>query len=171
MIRYKLKLNVVMIVGLVAVAVLITSCGGDKDAPPADPPAEASNPDPTAAPTEAPDPTAAPTEAPDPTAAPTQEASGGGGQGRVDLDAIFPPGRGRELSLGPCAACHSFVPLVILQLTPEQWDQILRDHREKLPMVGEEDFLILEDYLAENFGPDDPVPELPEELLLQWTSY
>ena len=161
MIRYKLKLNVVMIVGLVAVAVLITSCGGDKDAPPADPPAEASNPDPTAA----------PTEAPDPTAAPTQEASGGGGQGRVDLDAIFPPGRGRELALGPCAACHSFVPLVILQLTPEQWDQILRDHREKLPMVGEEDFLILEDYLAENFGPDDPVPELPEELLLQWTSY
>jgi hypothetical protein len=38
-------------------------------------------------------------------------------------------------------------------------------------MMSDEDYQILTEYLIENFGPDDPVPELPQELLDQWTSY
>ncbi len=193
MIRRTFNLIVVMIVSLVAVAVLVTSCAGGA-VPPAEPtvaptqapeptaapteeaepttaPTQAPDPEPTAASTEEAEPTATPTQTPEPTTAPTEEAESSGGSTRIDLDAIFPPGPGREMSLNVCSACHNFVPLVILQLDETQWDYVLRDHRERVPMVSDEDYQLLQDYLTENFGPDDPVPELPQELLDQWTSY
>ena len=37
--------------------------------------------------------------------------------------------------------------------------------------LTDEEFATLYDYLAANFGPDHPVPELPKEFLKSWTSY
>jgi hypothetical protein len=70
-----------------------------------------------------------------------------------------------------CTGCHNFVPLVIVQFTPEEWDRNAVDHRDRCAAMTDEDYEVLYEYLKENFGPDDPVPELPQVLLDQWTSY
>lgn len=178
MIRHRLVLIIVVVVSLVMAVALVTSCVGGAGLP-AEPPPQAVEL--TAAPTETPEPiaalteeaesTTAATETPKPTATPTEETESTGGPTIIDMDAIFPPGRGRELAVMGCTGCHNFVPLVILQFTPEEWERNARDHRERVSSMSDEDYQILYDYLTENFGPDDPVPELPQELLDQWTSY
>src|SRR5262245_12860831 len=51
---------------------------------------------------------------------------------KVNLDEIFPPGRGRELLLNNCTTCHTFVPIVVLQMTKEAWERNGRDHRGRV---------------------------------------
>ena len=87
------------------------------------------------------------------------------------MDAIFPPGPGKDLVLYGCSSCHNFVPIVILQLDEPEWDRVGRDHRDRVISISDEDFDTLLAYVKEHFGPDDPVAELPQELLDQWTSY
>jgi len=91
--------------------------------------------------------------------------------GRVDIDAIFPPGDGRDLVLNNCQNCHTFVPIVVLQMDQDAWRRNSIDHRERVPTLSEEDFGTLYAYLAAHFHPGRPVPELPKELLETWTSY
>lgn len=168
MIRHRFVLIVVMVVSLVMAVGLVTSCT-DGVGLSAVPPPRATEP--AAAPAEQTEPTPAPTEAPEPTAAPAEETKSTEGPTVMDLDKVFPPGRGRELAIMGCTGCHNFVPLVILQFTEEEWDRNARDHRDRVSSMSDEDYEILYAYLKENFGPDDPVPELPQELLDQWTSY
>jgi hypothetical protein len=89
----------------------------------------------------------------------------------VNLDEIFPPGRGRELLLNNCTTCHTFVPIVILQMTKEAWERNSRDHRGRVASLSDADFKILYEYLIANFNPNRPVPKLPQELLNTWTAY
>lgn len=89
----------------------------------------------------------------------------------VNLKEIFPPGPGRELVLNNCTTCHTFVPIVILQMSKEAWQRNSRDHRERVKALSDDDFKTLYDYLARNFNPSRPVPKLPQELLDTWTSY
>ncbi len=90
---------------------------------------------------------------------------------KVNLNEIFPPGRGRELVLNNCTSCHTFVPIVILQMTKEAWERNSRDHRGRVASLSNADFQVLYQYLETNFGPHKPVPALPRELLDTWTSY
>jgi cytochrome c5 len=90
---------------------------------------------------------------------------------KVDLDKIFPPGRGQQLVLNNCTTCHTFVPIVILKMTKEAWERNSRDHRGRVTGLSNSDFQFLYEYLAANFGPHKPVPALPQELLDTWTSY
>lgn len=90
---------------------------------------------------------------------------------RVDLNEIFPAGRGRELVLNNCTTCHTFVPIVILKMTKEAWERNSRDHRGRVAALPDADFKLLYEYLAANFNPDKPVPRLPNELMETWTSY
>lgn len=89
----------------------------------------------------------------------------------VNIDEIFPPGPGRALVLNNCTSCHTFVPIVILQMDKEQWTRNSVEHRERVDGVSDADFTVLYDYLMANFNPDKPVPKLPKELLNTWTSY
>ncbi len=89
----------------------------------------------------------------------------------LDMDAIFPPGEGRDLVLNNCQGCHVWVPIVILQMDESQWYRNSLDHRERVEGVSDEEFEVLYDYLVSTFTPDRPVPELPESLLEAWTSY
>jgi hypothetical protein len=89
----------------------------------------------------------------------------------VDINKIFPPGPGRELVLNNCTSCHTFVPIVILQMTREAWERNSRDHRDRVEGLSDSEFKVLYDYLVTNFNPDTPVPKLPKALLNTWTSY
>ena len=90
---------------------------------------------------------------------------------KVNIDGIFPAGRGRDLLLTNCTGCHTFVPIVVLQMTKEAWERNSRDHRGRVSALSDADFKTLYDYLTANFNPDRPVPKLPRELLDTWTSY
>jgi mono/diheme cytochrome c family protein len=90
---------------------------------------------------------------------------------KVNMDQIFPPGRGRDLLLNNCTGCHTFVPIVVLQMTKEAWERNSRDHRGRVAALSDADFRTLYDYLIANFNPNRPVPKLPKELLDTWTSY
>jgi hypothetical protein len=90
---------------------------------------------------------------------------------KVNIDEIFPSGRGRDLLLNNCTGCHTFVPIVVLQMTKEAWERNSRDHRGRVAALSDADFKTLYDYLIANFNPNRPVPKLPKELLDTWTSY
>jgi mono/diheme cytochrome c family protein len=90
---------------------------------------------------------------------------------KVNLDEIFPPGEGRDLALNNCQNCHTFVPIVVLQMEEAAWTRNSIDHRERVTQLSDEDFKTLYTYLKANFHPGRPVPTLPKELLDTWTSY
>lgn len=104
-----------------------------------------------------------------PTSQPSAAAASAGEP--LDLDAIFPAGRGRELVLNNCTSCHTFVPIVILQMTKDAWERNSREHRERVNSLNDADFRALYDYVTANFNPTRPIPRLPKELLETWTSY
>lgn len=89
----------------------------------------------------------------------------------VDLDAIFPPGPGRDLVLNNCQSCHVWVPIVILQMDEAAWSRNGLEHRERVSGLSDEEFERLYAYLSSTFTPDRPVPDLPQPLLEAWTSY
>lgn len=90
---------------------------------------------------------------------------------KVNMDEIFPAGRGRDLVMNNCQTCHTFVPIVVLQMDKNAWQRNSLDHRQRVPGMSDEDFKVLYEYLSSNFNPDRPVPTLPKELLESWTSY
>jgi cytochrome c5 len=90
---------------------------------------------------------------------------------KVNLDEIFPPGEGRDIVLNNCQNCHTFVPIVVLQMEEAAWTRNSIDHRERVTQLSDEDFKTLYTYLKANFHPGRPVPTLPKELLDTWTSY
>lgn len=102
---------------------------------------------------------------------PAGAATASSGPNKVNIDAIFPAGRGRDLVLNNCQTCHTFVPIVVLQMDQNAWQRNGLDHRQRVPGVSDEDFKLLYEYLSSNFNPSRPVPTLPKELLESWTSY
>jgi cytochrome c5 len=105
-----------------------------------------------------------PASTPPPTPAPSAP-----GPTKIDMNAIFPPGPGRDLVLNNCQNCHTFVPIVVLQMDEAAWTRSSVDHRPRVTGLSEDDFKTLYDYLKANFNPAHPVPQLPRELLDTWT--
>lgn len=93
------------------------------------------------------------------------------GPDRVNIDEIFPPGKGRDLVLNNCQSCHVWVPIVILQMDEAAWYRNSLEHRGRVAALSDEAFETLYEYLKTNFHPGRPVPELPPALLEAWTSY
>ena len=137
----------------------MAACGGQTAAPaaPADTPVPA-------APADTPVP-AAPTAVPATAVPPWTGLS-------VDLEAIFPdPPEMRELIIVTCTNCHNFVPIVYLQMPAGQWWVNRGTHGEYVPSLSDEQRDKLYAYLIENFNENTPIPDLPQVLLDQWTSY
>lgn len=101
------------------------------------------------------------------TAAPT---SASGSSGGLNLDAIIPPGRGRELLFNNCTSCHSVVCSLIGERSAGNWNTIRAGHEERVSGLSEQDKDELFAYLIENFGDTKPAPELPPELKEQGCS-
>lgn len=118
--------------------------------PPAEPPTATSAP-PTATPAP-PTPTSPP---------PTATSSGGSQPAKLDLNALFPPGEGRELVLSSCESCHSWVCAVRGQRSREHWGTVKTSHEPLVPSLSQEEIDQLFEYLAANFNDTQPEPELP----------
>jgi mono/diheme cytochrome c family protein len=98
-------------------------------------------------------------------------SSGGVTGMRVDMDAIFPPGEGRALVLNNCQSCHTWVPIVVLQMNEAEWERSSTEHRGRVQGLSDQEFETLYTYLKASFTPDTPVPDLPPALLESWTTY
>jgi hypothetical protein len=76
---------------------------------------------------------------------------------------FMPVGAGRELLLANCSTCHSFICGVIGQRTEGALRSVRSTHLERVSGMSEEELDTLFAYLHDNFGDDQPAPELPEQ--------
>ena len=84
---------------------------------------------------------------------------------RIDMDAIFPDGAGRELLLNNCTNCHSFVRIVLMQRTRQQWSVVKSNMRPRVAGLSDHDVDTIFDYLEDAFNETRPEPKLPKWLL------
>lgn len=104
----------------------------------------------------------------------------GGGQPaqaeQLDLDSIFrcraadEAGKAdcreaRDLIMGHCNSCHSFIRIVYYQASAEKWAPVLERMHLKAPRLTDADMAKIAAYVAENFGDDQPPPPLPQVLI------
>ncbi|MBI4787422.1 MAG: 4Fe-4S binding protein [Chloroflexi bacterium] len=96
---------------------------------------------------------------------------------KVNMEAIFPPGEGRDLVLWNCMRCHSFVRIVVGHHTHSHGTEAGRDthwdthrilHGHRLVHLAEEERDQLYAYLKENFNDKKPAPKLPSWLREYW---
>ena len=90
---------------------------------------------------------------------------------KLDMNVLFPPGKGRELVLDNCMSCHSMAPIVVAQKTRGEWMQTGTSHRSMAASLNDAQYNQLFEYLITVFNPQHPVPQLPEQLLSGWTNY
>lgn len=79
--------------------------------------------------------------------------------------------RARTLILTNCTVCHTFVPIVLQQFDENGWRGLIDRHRPRVAHLSEEEIQLVLAFLSEHFNPENPPPELPPELLGNWTSY
>ncbi len=90
--------------------------------------------------------------------------SANGATYRVDMDKIFPPGKGRDLVLNNCTACHNFVRVVIGQRDHGGWLAVRASMGPRVNSLSKQDLDDLFGYLEANFNDTKPVPDLPDWL-------
>ncbi len=84
---------------------------------------------------------------------------------KLDMDAIFPRGAGRDLMLDNCTNCHSFVRIVLMQRTREQWAVVKKAMRPRVVGLSDRDVDVIFDYLEASFSDTRPAPTLPKWFL------
>ena len=96
---------------------------------------------------------------------------------KVNMEAIFPPGEGRDLMLWNCIRCHTFVRIVLGHHTHSHgtepgrdthWDSHRILHGARLMHLSKEELDTLYAYLKANFNDTKPAPKLPSWLREYW---
>lgn len=64
--------------------------------------------------------------------------------------------RGRELVEDVCTYCHTLVKLTGQELSKEEWRDLIKGMIFEGAPVTDEEFSVIVDYLAKNFGKKDP---------------
>jgi mono/diheme cytochrome c family protein len=113
----------------------------------------------TAAPAAGGAPTTAPTVAPAKPAATTAPAAAGAAAPASWAD-VFPAGAGKQTVLERCGTCHGFDRVVLGQKTADRWASVKASHSDKVSGMSQTDVDALFTYLAQNFGPDKPEPNI-----------
>ncbi len=90
--------------------------------------------------------------------------------GKLDIDALLPNAPGRELVLQYCVNCHNIAPIALAHKTPDEWEYHRKDHVGRVQISSAELDQIY-NYLIKNFPENRQPPQLPPELLQDWTSY
>lgn len=97
-------------------------------------------------------------------------------QEQIDLDSIFrcraedDAGKAqcleaRGLIMNNCNQCHSFIRIVYYQASATKWAPVLARMHLKAPQLSDEQMATIAAYVAENFGEDQPPPQLPPSLV------
>jgi mono/diheme cytochrome c family protein len=73
---------------------------------------------------------------------------------------VFPAGAGKQTALERCGSCHGFDRLVLGQKTADRWASVKASHSDKVSGMSDADQNALYTYLAQNFGPDKPEPNI-----------
>jgi hypothetical protein len=154
------SLAVLMVVGLLFLSFSVEAAPpGQSDATPV----------PTGQPTVAATSTITATGTVTPTAAPASTA-GNGASETLDLSKILPADPGRELVLEHCVGCHSIAPIAVAAKSADEWDAQHENHSRFLKF-SQADQDVLYKYLKKYFAEDRVIPDLPPELLQNWTTY
>lgn len=66
--------------------------------------------------------------------------------------------------LNNCTSCHTFVPIVKAQKTPEAWTAHMNTHRERVMHMTDSDYQALTDFLKSHYTPEHEPPTLPPAL-------
>lgn len=128
---------------------------------------------PTVPPANAATTTAAP-KAANPTAARAQPTAAAKSQAattsKLDIDKLLPNASGRAEMLDYCVGCHHIAAIAIAAKPKEEWLAHKKGHIGRTVMP-DAIYDKIYDYLIANYPPDRKIPELPPELLSDWTSY
>lgn len=84
---------------------------------------------------------------------------------KLDMDAIFPPGDGRDLVLDNCLTCHGFPRIVLTQRSTERWASVRESMGARVPSLTPEQVERLFAYLETNFSDQRPEPPVPRWFL------
>jgi hypothetical protein len=79
--------------------------------------------------------------------------------------------KSRELILNNCTTCHIFVAIVVQQFDKAGWDGLFERHRDRAAQLNDTQINEMKAYLAANFNPQIDPPDVPPELLKEWTAY
>ena len=79
--------------------------------------------------------------------------------------------KSRKLILDNCTACHIFVAIVLQQFDKPGWDGLFERHKGRAAQLNDAQLNEMKSYLVANFNPKLDPPELPPELLKEWTAY
>ncbi len=104
-----------------------------------------------------------------PTSQPTSSAANVA-TGRIDVSSLIPEGPGKELVLQYCVNCHNIAPIALAAHSPDQWDAQRIDHGGFV-MADKETIDKIYEYMKKYYPEGREIPELPPELLTDWTSY
>ncbi len=107
------------------------------------------------------------TVAPTATVATTPSSSA---SSKMDIDALVPPGPGRDVMLEYCVNCHNIGAIAIARKTTDQWNAHKISHKAYLTL-DDKLWDTIYGYLIATNTPDRPVPELPDFLLQDWVLY
>lgn len=101
----------------------------------------------------------------------TKASSTSSGTAKIDFNALFPAGPGRDLVLESCMGCHSVAPILVARKTKSEWDTTAGNHREIVSRLSDAEYKQIFDYLTATFNPTKPPIDLPPELLRGFTNY
>jgi hypothetical protein len=79
--------------------------------------------------------------------------------------------KSRELILNNCTTCHVFVAIVVQQFDKAGWDGLFERHLGRAAQLNNAQLDEIKSYLVANFNPNLEPPEVPPELLKEWTAY
>lgn len=79
--------------------------------------------------------------------------------------------KSRTLILNNCTTCHVFVAIVVQQFDKAGWDGLFDRHKGRAAQLNDAQITQMKSYLVANFNPKLDPPELPPELLKEWTAY
>lgn len=79
--------------------------------------------------------------------------------------------KARALILDNCTTCHPFVPIVLQQFDEDGWTGLIDRHRDRVGQLNRDEVAAVRAYLAANFNPSKPPPDLPPDLVKEWTAY
>ena len=79
--------------------------------------------------------------------------------------------KSRTLILNNCTTCHVFVAIVVQQFDKAGWDGLFDRHKGRAEQLSPAQMNEMKSYLAANFNPKLDPPDVPPELLTEWTAY